>query len=122
MPPGSRRTSPAPRLTVLGRVHLLSLPQPPRPVGVSLGGQHLGVVAEAVEQCRRQLLVSEHPDPLAEGEIRGHERRAALVPVAEQIEEQLATGTVERHEAELVDDQQIDAPIAMVTPAIGGDL
>jgi len=34
------------------------------------------------------------------------------VPLGEEVEEQLASGPVERHEAELVDDQEVDALVA----------
>ena len=49
-------------------------------------------------------------DPFGEGEIGRHDGGAALVAIGEQIEEQLAAGAVEGHEAQLVDNQDVDAP------------
>ena len=40
--------------------------------------------------------------------------RAPLIPLGEQVEEQLATGTLERNEAQLVLDQQCDLLIALL--------
>ena len=59
---------------------------------------------EAVEERRRQLFIAgEDRDPFRKREVRGHDRGAALVPIGDQIEEQLAADAVEGHEAELVD-------------------
>ena len=65
------------------------------------------MVGEAIEQRRGQLLVAENADPLGEGEVGGDDGRAALVAVGEDVEEQLAAGAVEGHEAELVADQEV---------------
>ena len=43
--------------------------------------------------------------PLAEGEVGGDDRRAPLVAVGEEVQEQLAAAALEGHEAERVDDQ-----------------
>ena len=61
---------------------------------------------EAVERRRGELLIAEDLHPLAEGEVGGDDRRAALVALGEEVEEELSAGAVEGHEAELVDDQQ----------------
>ena len=53
------------------------------------------MVAEAVEQRGRELLVAEDLHPLAEGEVGGDDRRAPLVALGEQVEEQLAAGPLE---------------------------
>ena len=74
------------------------------------------MVPEAVEQRRGELLVAEDLHPLAEGEVGGDDRRAPLVAVGEQVEEQLSAGALEGHEAELVDDQQRHAQVALVQP------
>ena len=74
------------------------------------------MVAEAVEQRGGQLLVAEDLDPLGEREVGGDDRGTALVAVGEQVEEQFAAGAVEVHEAQLVDDQQGDAQVALVQP------
>ena len=65
---------------------------------------------EAIEQSGRQLLVAgKDGDPFGEGEIRRDDGGAALIAVGEQIEEQLAADAVEGHEAQLVDDEYLDA-------------
>ena len=68
------------------------------------------MVREAIEQRRREFLVpGEHGDPFGEGEIRRDDGGPALIAVGEQIKEQLAADAVEGHEAELVDDEHLDA-------------
>jgi hypothetical protein len=49
-------------------------------------------MAETVQERRRELLVTEDLDPLAEGQIRREDRRATLVALSEQIEEQFGLG------------------------------
>lgn len=59
---------------------------------------------EPIEKGRRQLLVAaEDLYPLAEGEIGRHDDAPSLVAFGQQVEEQLATGAIERNEAELVE-------------------
>ncbi len=86
------------------------------PVGLAARGQDLGVVPEAVEQRRGELLVAEDAYPLVEGEVGGDDRRATLVAVGEEVEQQLAAGALEGHEAEFVDDQQRDPQVALMQP------
>ena len=74
------------------------------PVALSFGGDHGRVMREPVEQRRRQLLVAgEHGHPLGKREIGRDDRRASLVPIGDQIEQQLAADPVERDEPDLVD-------------------
>jgi len=63
------------------------------------------VVGQAIEQSGGQLLVAEDLDLFAESQIGGDDSRASLIALGEQVEEQLATGTLERHEAQLVHNQ-----------------
>ena len=88
-------------------------------VGFALGGENVGVMAEAVEQGRGELLIAEYLDPLAEGEVGGHQGGAALIAVGEQVEEQLAAGAVEGNEPQFVDDQQRRPLVALVQPGEG---
>ena len=60
--------------------------------------------------------VAEDLHPFAEREVGGDDRRAPLVAVGEEVEEQLAAGALEGHEAEFVDDQQRDPQVALVQP------
>ena len=71
---------------------------------------------EPVEQRRGELLVAEDLHPLAVGEVGGDDRRAPLVAVGEEVEQQLAAGALEGHEAELVDDQQRDPQVTLMEP------
>jgi hypothetical protein len=68
------------------------------------------VVGEPIEQRGRQLLVAgEDGHPFGKGEIGRDHGRPSLIPVGDQIEEQLAADAVEGHESQLVDDQHVDA-------------
>ena len=79
-------------------------------IAFAFGGEHGRVMRQAIQQGGRQLLVAgKDGDPFGEGEIRGDDGGATLVTVGEQIEEQLAAGAVEGHEAQLVDDEDVDA-------------
>ena len=53
------------------------------------------MVGETGDQRSGQLLVSEYADLLAKGEVGGDHRGATLVAIAEEIEQQLASGAVE---------------------------
>ena len=57
------------------------------PVGVSSGGQHVGVVTEAIQQGGRELLVAEDLYPLPEGEIGGDESATDLMPLGDEVEQ-----------------------------------
>ena len=56
-----------------------------------------------------QPLRAEDPGPLAEGQVGRYHGGATLVALAEDLEEQFRAGTGQRHEAQFVDDQQIQA-------------
>lgn len=77
---------------------------------IALGRDHRRVLGEAIEQRRRQLLVpAEDARPLGEGEIRRDEHATSPVTSGQHVEQELAAGAVERHEAHLVEDYQVDA-------------
>src|SRR6202011_3113700 len=94
----------------------------PHPVALALGGDDGGVLGQAVEQRRGELLVSaENARPLAEGEIGGDEHAAASVSGSEHVEQELTALAVKGHEANLVDDEQVDAlEAAHVAPELLG--
>jgi hypothetical protein len=72
---------------------------------------------EAIEQGGRELLVAgKYGDPFRKREIRRHHRGPALVAVGDQIEEQLAADPIEWHEAELVDDEDVDPQESLLQP------
>src|SRR5262249_59256373 len=67
------------------------------------------VMRESIEECGRELLVAgKDADPFGKGEIRRDDGRAPLVAVGEEIEEELATMSIERDKTELVDNQHVD--------------
>ncbi len=70
----------------------------------------MGVVPKTVQQGGGQLLVAKNLYPLPEGEVRGDHRRADLVTLGEQVEEQLPSGSLEWDEPQLVEDQEIHPP------------
>ena len=65
------------------------------------------MVGQAIEQGCGHLGVAEDGGPFAESEVGGDDDRGALVEPAHQVEQQLATGLGEGHEAEFVDDQKL---------------
>ena len=71
--------------------------------------EDFGVLSEAVEQGRGELVVDEDAVPFAEGEVAGDDRGAALVASGEDVEEHLSAGLLERDESQLVDDEKCDA-------------
>jgi len=65
---------------------------------------------EAIEERGRELLVAgKDRDPFGEAEIGGDHGGASLVAIGEQIKEELAAGALEGDEAQLVDDEHVDA-------------
>ena len=64
------------------------------------------MVGEPVEECTGQAFVTEDGRPLVEWQIGRDDRSAALVALADQLEEKFGTGFRQWDEAELIDDQQ----------------
>jgi hypothetical protein len=88
----------------------VATPAPPQAEAAPAGADDGGSIRQTIEQRRRELLVAaEDLRPLAESEIAREEDRPSLVARRQQIEEELATGAIERDEAELVEDEQLDA-------------
>ena len=52
----------------------------------------MDVMSEAVEECAGQPLRTEHGCPFIEWQIAGDQRAAALVTLAEDLEQQLGPG------------------------------
>ena len=63
-------------------------------------------MGESIEQL---LVATEDLYPLCERQAGGDEHTAPLVAFRHDVEEQLTPGTIEGHEAELIEDQQIGA-------------
>ena len=79
------------------------------PVAVAVHLEDVDVVGEPVEQRAGQPLGGEHAGPLVERQVAGDDGGAALVALAEHLEQQFGAGLGERHVAEFVDDQQLVA-------------
>jgi hypothetical protein len=59
---------------------------------------------QAIEQrCRELLVTRKHGDPFDKGEIGADDGRPSLVPIGNQIEEQLAADPVEGDKSKLID-------------------
>ena len=85
------------------------LPAVFEPEAVAVHLQDVNVMGEAIEQRASEPLGAEHAGPLVEGQVAGDDDRAALVALAEDLEQQLGTGLCERNVAQFVDDQQLVA-------------
>ena len=66
-------------------------------------------MSETVQQGAGQPLRAEDLGPLVEGQVGGDQNRPSLVSLTEDLEEELCAGLREWDEAELVDDQQLEA-------------
>src|SRR5882757_4552041 len=78
-----------------------------RPIAVAVHFEDVDVVGQSVEQRTGQPLGPEHAGPLVERQIAGDDGGAALVALAEDLEQQLAAGRRQRDIAEFIDDQQL---------------
>src|SRR5215472_5445476 len=76
-------------------------------IAVAVHFEDVDVVGEPIEQRAGQPLGPEHAGPFVERQIGGDNDRAALVTLAEDLEQQLRAGRRQRYIAELVDDQQL---------------
>jgi len=83
-------------------------------VGIAAGGQDMGVMGQAVQQRRAQLLVAKDFGPLREGQIGCDDGRAPFVTLGQQIEQQLALGAFEGYESQRIDHQQRDFLITLL--------
>lgn len=70
------------------------------------------MVNEAVEQGRGELLAAKDLDPFAESQVGRHDGGLALVAIRKQVEQQFSALLVERNEAQLIEDQEVDFLIA----------
>ena len=65
-------------------------------------------MGEPVQQRPGEAFRAEYLGPLIEGQVGGHHDGTPLVALAEYLEEQFSAGAGEGHEAQLVDDQQVE--------------
>jgi len=78
-------------------------------IAVAVHFEDVHVMGESVEQGAGEAFGTEDLGPFLEGQVRGDQGRAALVALAEHLEEQLGACFGQGHEAEFVDDQQLVA-------------
>ena len=62
------------------------------PVTLAVHLEDVNVVGETIEQRASEALGGEHTGPLIEGQVAGNDNRAALVALAEDLEQQLGAG------------------------------
>ena len=78
-------------------------------VAVPVGRQHGRMVHDAVDDGRGGGRIQEHLGPAGERQIGRHDQAPALVAAADEAEQQVGAGLVERHVAELVNDDHVEA-------------
>ena len=66
------------------------------------------VVSWPIEQCSGQAFCAEGFGPFVEWQVAFDHRGAALIALRDQLEQELGTGLGQWHEAQFVDDQQLD--------------
>src|SRR5215471_8684546 len=76
-------------------------------IAVAVHFEDVDVVCQAIEQRAGQPLGPEHAGPLVEWQIGSDEGGAALVALAEDLEQEFGAGRRQRHIADLVNDQQL---------------
>ena len=85
------------------------LPATLETVALAVHLQDVEVVGEAVQQRAGEAFRSEDLGPFVEGQVGGDQDGAPLVALAEHLEEQFRPGGGQGHEAQFVDDQQVQA-------------
>jgi hypothetical protein len=83
----------------------------PETIAVAVHLEDVDVVGQPVEQRAGQTLGAEDLGPFVEGQVAGDQGGAAFVALRDQLEQQLGAGLGEGHEAQLVDDQELQAAI-----------
>src|SRR6266699_264657 len=77
------------------------------PIAVAVQFEDVDVVGQSVEQRTGQPLGPEHAGPLVERQIAGDDGGAALVALAEDLEQQLGAGCRKGYIAEFINDQRL---------------
>src|SRR5471030_880426 len=76
-------------------------------IAVAVHFEDMDVVGQPVQQRAGEPLGAEDAGPFVERQIAGDDGGAALVSLAEDLEQELRAGRRQGHIAELVDDQQL---------------
>ena len=87
---------------------LVSLPAVLESVAVPVHFEDVDMVGETIEECSGKPFRAKDLGPLVEGQVGGYQDRASLVALAEHLEEQLGPGLGQGHEAQFVNDQQLE--------------
>lgn len=85
-------------------------------VALAFEVEDVAVVEQPIEQSSSERRISEHRTPVGERLVGGHDRRAALVTLTEELEEPDRCRLVELHVAEFIDDEQwhvVEMPLSM---------
>src|SRR5271156_6453100 len=77
------------------------------PEAVAVQLEDVNVMCKAIEQRASEALGGAHAGPLIEGQVACNDDRAALVALAEALEQQLGAGRRERDGSQTVDDQKL---------------
>ena len=102
---GSRRGGQPPFLVVAGE----AVAEAP---GLGAGLDDVGLVGEPVDDGLGEPGVGEHLGPLAEGEVGGHDQRAAFVALGDDLEDDFGGALGQRQVAEFVEDDEFGARVA----------
>lgn len=73
-------------------------------------------MADAVEQSAGQALLPQCFRPFVKGQVAGDQSGSAFVALRDQFEQQFRSGFGERHEAQLVDDQEVAGSHLLLEP------
>src|SRR5271166_4501241 len=76
-----------------------------KPIALAVHFKNVDMMGEAIEQGAGQPLGAEDAGPFVEWQVAGHDGGAALVTLAEDLEQQFGAGLGRRHIAEFIDDQ-----------------
>src|SRR5213592_4012172 len=90
----------------LDRLHEAGFELVLQPVGIAADIDGDRVMEHAVEDRRGDHAVAEDVAPTAEALVAGQDHRPALVAAADELEEEIGAGAVDREIADLVDDEQ----------------
>ncbi|CUH34252.1 hypothetical protein JSE7799_01047 [Jannaschia seosinensis] len=71
-------------------------------------------MCQPVEQCAGQAFGAEGFGPFVERQVAGDHRGAALIALRDQLEQELCAGLAQRHEAQFVDDEQLDGGLLLL--------
>ena len=78
-----------------------------KPIAVAVHLEDVDVVGQPVEQSSGQAFGAEGFGPFVEWQVAGDHCGAALIALRDQLEQEFRAGLAQRHEAQLVDDEQL---------------